>query len=59
MTMTDEHTIKNSFRAVKGDILSIQGELLGIKEQQAKILRGLEEINSKLKNTKKPKAKKK
>ncbi len=47
--MEDEHQIKNSFRAVKADILKIEGELLGIKSQQIYILEQLEKINSKLK----------
>jgi len=49
ITMEDEHQIKNSFRAVKADILKIEGELLGIKSQQIYILEQLEKINSKLK----------
>lgn len=57
MTMVTEHNIKNSFRTVKGDIMQIQGELFGIKEQQARVLMMLDEINSKLKNLQKTKKK--
>ncbi len=46
MTMMNENNIKNSFRAVKGEILEIQGELLNIKEQQVKMIMKLEEIAS-------------
>ncbi len=44
----DEPSIKNSFRAVKGDILEIQGDLMNIKEQQAKMLVNLEKILAKI-----------
>ncbi|MBU2104493.1 MAG: hypothetical protein KKF67_01815 [Nanoarchaeota archaeon] len=47
--MIDEHSIKNSFRAVKGDIISLQGEIFGIKEQLIKILIALDEISLKIK----------
>jgi len=58
--MINEHNIKNSFRVVKADILTIQGEFLEIKQQQAKILLQLEKLTSKPKKKKiKKKAKKK
>jgi hypothetical protein len=47
--MIDEHSVKNSFRAVKGDIISLQGEIFGIKEQLARILVILDEIALKMK----------
>jgi hypothetical protein len=50
--MIDEHTLKNSFRAIKADILTIQGELLGIKQEQARILVDLEIMKSDRKNQK-------
>ncbi|MFH1451819.1 MAG: hypothetical protein ABIF88_01450 [archaeon] len=46
--MVNEHNIINSFRLVKSDIISVQGELLNIKEQQARMMIKLEEISSKL-----------
>lgn len=42
--MIDEHSLKNSFRAVKADILSMQGELMNLKEQQARIIRDLDDL---------------
>ena len=47
--MADEHTIKNSFRAVKGDILKIEGDLLNMEKTQAKILLQLEKLTTKAK----------
>ena len=47
--MTDEYAIKNSFRAVKGDIIKIEGELMNLKLQQAKILEQLEKIDALMK----------
>ncbi|MFH1608019.1 MAG: hypothetical protein ABIA78_02700 [archaeon] len=44
--MTDEHQIKNSFRAVKADILKIEGELMNIKSQLAQILQEIEHLKS-------------
>jgi len=46
--MANKLNIANSFRAVKVDILKIEGELLGIKEQQTHILEQLEKLTSKL-----------
>ena len=57
--MINEHNLKNSFRAVKGNILEIQGELLNIKIQQAKILAELEKLTSKPKVAKRKSTKKK
>ena len=48
--MEDEHQIKNSFRAVKADILKIEGELMNIKSQQVHILEQLEKLTSKMKS---------
>lgn len=48
---TDDSTIKNSFRAVKADILQIQGELMNIKAQQIQILEQIEKFASKLSAT--------
>lgn len=48
---TDNSTIKNSFRAVKADILQIQGELMNIKAQQIQILEQIEKFASKLSAT--------
>lgn len=61
ITMTNE-TIRNSFRAVKADILKIEGELMNIKAQQVRILEQLEKFASKKatkKTAKKKTAKKK
>lgn len=44
--MTNE-TIKNSFRAVKADILRMQGELMSIQERQIHIIEQLEKLASK------------
>ena len=45
--MTNQHTIKNSFRAVKADMMRIQGELIGIQERQVHILEQLEKLAAK------------
>ena len=47
--MINEHNIASSFRAVKGDIIKIESELMNLKEQQLHILEQLEKLNSKLK----------
>ncbi|MFH1152167.1 MAG: hypothetical protein V1788_03535, partial [Nanoarchaeota archaeon] len=56
--MIDEHTLKNSFRAIKADILEIQGELMNIKQEQARILVDVDIMKSvrkdKTKNVVKP-----
>jgi hypothetical protein len=44
--MVNEHALKNSFRAIKSDILGLQGELLNIRNEQAKILIELEKLTS-------------
>ena len=43
--MINEHGIKNSFRLIKADIIDMQGELLNIKTQQARIMAMLDEIS--------------
>jgi protein-arginine kinase activator protein McsA len=47
--MINEQSIANSFRAVKGDIFKIEGELINMKEQQIHILEKLEKLTLKLK----------
>jgi len=47
--MINERNIANSFRAVKGDIIKLQAELLNLRKQQAEILLNLEEVISQLK----------
>jgi len=44
--MINEHAIKNSFRAIKADILGVQGDLMNMKMEQAKILMELEKLVS-------------
>lgn len=39
--------IKNSFRAVKADILRMQGELMSIQERQIHIIEQLEKLAAK------------
>jgi len=46
--MINEHGIKNSFRLIKADIIDMQGELLNIKTQQARIMAMLDEISEKI-----------
>ena len=53
--MINEHNIASSFRAVKGDILKIEGELMNLKEQQVHILEKLEKLTSKMKSPAKKK----
>ncbi|MFH1608169.1 MAG: hypothetical protein ABIA78_03475 [archaeon] len=53
----NESSIKNSFRAVKGDIIELQGELLNLKEQHARILIELEKLSDPLKKLVKRKKK--
>ncbi len=59
--MINEHNIASSFRAVKGDIIKIESELMNLKEQQIKIFEQLEKISFSLskKTTKKKIVKKK
>ena len=56
--MVNEHNIASSFRAVKGDILKIEGELMNLKEQQIQILEKLEKISFNLSKKKVVKKKK-
>ena len=44
--MTNE-TIRNSFRAVKADMMRMQGELMGIQERQIQIIEQLEKLVAK------------
>ncbi len=48
--MINKHNIASSFRAVKADILKIEGELMNIKFQQVHILEQLEKLTSKMKS---------
>lgn len=57
--MVNEESIKDSFRAVKADILKIEGEILEINEQQAVIFNELAKLTAKKKFAKKKTAKKK
>jgi len=55
--MINEHGIKNSFRLIKADIIDMQGELLNIKTQQARIMAMLDEISEKISQKMKTSAK--
>jgi len=58
--MVNEHALKNSFRAIRADMLKLEGDIMSIKEQQAGILVELEMLNSALsKSAKKTSSKKK
>ncbi|MFH1787727.1 MAG: hypothetical protein ABH811_02980 [archaeon] len=57
--MAIENPIKSSFRAVKADIIRIQGELMNIKNQQIHILEQLEKMTAQKKPVKKKTVKKK
>ena len=50
--MINKHSVKNSFRLVKTDILKIEGEMMNIKAQQVRILEQLEKLTSKISNKK-------
>ncbi|MGD9275877.1 MAG: hypothetical protein PVJ67_01765 [Candidatus Pacearchaeota archaeon] len=53
--MVNKHNLKNSFRAIKSDIMKIEGDIMNIRTQQAEILVELEKLTA---TTKKPVKKK-
>lgn len=55
--MVNEKSLAESFRKIKADIMSIQGEILEIKEEQGKTLLKLNFLTEKL-HAKKPVKKK-
>lgn len=57
--MVNEHNLKNSFRAIKSDIMKIEGDIMNIRTQQAEILVELEKLTSLMKKPAKKKPVKK
>ena len=55
--MVNEKNLINSFRLAKSDIISIQGELMQLKKQQAEIFLRLEELIEKRKSAPRKKTK--
>ena len=48
VNMVDEKNLSRSFKRIKADIIDLQGELLGLKEQMTRIAIDLEEIGKKV-----------